>query len=283
MKKSRFLLIVLLSFIAFDAVSASRLRVMSFNIRQDNPKDGPLNLWQDRQAPLCKYINKVKPDIVGMQEVFKNQLDDAAERMPKYAYVAGGRDDGKDKGEATPIFYRTDKFNLIEKGLFWLSETPDVPSVSWNAKYPRIAAWVILEEKKTGKRFFYCNSHFDHKSDAAKNESAKFIKAQFKKLCKGYPIVFTADCNTYEPKDTYFTLCSYSYSFIDTWKAAVKTKGGPSTSHAYGKHENTLENKIDFIFVTPEMKTKRSVIDDSSLGKGRYTSDHHPIWADLIW
>jgi endonuclease/exonuclease/phosphatase family metal-dependent hydrolase len=283
MKKSRFLLIVLLSFIAFDAVSASRLRVMSFNIRQDNPKDGPLNLWQDRRAPLCKYINKVKPDIVGMQEVFKNQLDDAAERMPKYAYVAGGRDDGKDKGEATPIFYRTDKFNLIEKGLFWLSETPDVPSVSWNAKYPRIAAWVILEEKKTGKRFFYCNSHFDHKSDAAKNESAKFIKAQFKKLCKGYPIVFTADCNTYEPKDTYFTLCSYSYSFIDTWKAAVKTKGGPSTSHAYGKHENTLENKIDFIFVTPEMKTKRSVIDDSSLGKGRYTSDHHPIWADLIW
>ena len=266
MKKSRFLLIVLLSFIAFDAVSASRLRVMSFNIRQDNPKDGPLNLWQDRRAPLCKYINKVKPDIVGMQEVFKNQLDDAAERMPKYAYVAGGRDDGKDKGEATPIFYRTDKFNLIEKGLFWLSETPDVPSVSWNAKYPRIAAWVILEEKKTGKRFFYCNSHFDHKSDAAKNESAKFIKAQFKKLCKGYPIVFTADCNTYEPKDTYFTLCSYSYSFIDTWKAAVKTKGGPSTSHAYGKHENTLENKIDFIFVTPEMKTKRSVIDDSSLG-----------------
>ena len=248
MKKSRFLLIVLLSFIAFDAVSASRLRVMSFNIRQDNPKDGPLNLWQDRRAPLCKYINKVKPDIVGMQEVFKNQLDDAAERMPKYAYVAGGRDDGKDKGEATPIFYRTDKFNLIEKGLFWLSETPDVPSVSWNAKYPRIAAWVILEEKKTGKRFFYCNSHFDHKSDAAKNESAKFIKAQFKKLCKGYPIVFTADCNTYEPKDTYFTLCSYSYSFIDTWKAAVKTKGGPSTSHAYGKHENTLENKIDFIF-----------------------------------
>jgi endonuclease/exonuclease/phosphatase family metal-dependent hydrolase len=283
MKKSRFLLIVLLSFIAFDAVSASRLRVMSFNIRQDNPKDGPLNLWQDRRAPLCKYINKVKPDIVGMQEVFKNQLDDAAERMPKYAYVAGGRDDGKDKGEATPIFYRTDKFNLIEKGLFWLSETPDVPSVSWNAKYPRIAAWVILEEKKTGKRFFYCNSHFDHKSDAAKNESAKFIKAQFKKLCKGYPIVFTADCNTYEPKDTYFTLCSYSYSFIDTWKAAVKTKGGPSTSHAYGKNENTLENKIDFIFVTPEMKTKRSVIDDSSLGKGRYTSDHHPIWADLIW
>ena len=283
MKKSRFLLIVLLSFIAFDAVSASRLRVMSFNIRQDNPKDGPLNLWQDRRAPLCKYINKVKPDIVGMQEVFKNQLDDAAERMPKYAYVAGGRDDGKDKGEATPIFYRTDKFNLIEKGLFWLSETPDVPSVSWNAKYPRIAAWVILEEKKTGKRFFYCHSHFDHKSDAAKNESAKFIKAQFKKLCKGYPIVFTADCNTYEPKDTYFTLCSYSYSFIDTWKAAVKTKGGPSTSHAYGKHENTLENKIDFIFVTPEMKTKRSVIDDSSLGKGRYTSDHHPIWADLIW
>jgi endonuclease/exonuclease/phosphatase family metal-dependent hydrolase len=283
MKKSRFLLIVLLSFIAFDAVSASRLRVMSFNIRQDNPKDGPLNLWQDRRAPLCKYINKVKPDIVGMQEVFKNQLDDAADRMPKYAYVAGGRDDGKDKGEATPIFYRTDKFNLIEKGLFWLSETPDVPSVSWNAKYPGIAAWVILEEKKTGKRFFYCNSHFDHKSDAAKNESAKFIKAQFKKLCKGYPIVFTADCNTYEPKDTYFTLCSYSYSFIDTWKAAVKTKGGPSTSHAYGKHENTLENKIDFIFVTPEMKTKRSVIDDSSLGKGRYTSDHHPIWADLIW
>ncbi len=284
MKNFSFLLLILSAWLLFPVSSdASKLRIMSFNIRQDNPKDGPLNFWKDRCAPLCKYVNKTHPDIIGMQEVFKNQLDDVNSLIKGYAYVGAGREDGKEKGEYSPVFYLKSKYRLVTHGLFWLSETPQVPSVSWNAKYPRIATWVILEEIKTGKRFFYCNSHFDHKSDAAKNESAKFIKKQFKSLCQGLPVVFTADCNTYEPKDTYYTLCSYDYPFIDTWKAAPKTKGGPSTSHSYGKNENILEHKIDFIFVTSEFTVRRSSIDDSSLGGGRFLSDHHPIWADVTW
>ena len=284
MKTTLVLIIAALTLLTAPASAvASKMRVMSFNIRQDNPKDGPLNFWKDRRAPLCKYVIKKKPDIIGMQEVFKNQLDDVMGSLKGYADGGAGREDGKEKGEYNPVIYRTDKYKLIKHGIFWLSETPDVPSVSWNAKYPRIATWVILEEIKTGRRFFYCNSHFDHKSDFAKNESAKFIKKRFKKLCEGLPIVFTADCNTYEPKDVYYTMCSYDYPFTDTWKAALKKKGGPSTSHEYGKNKNILEHKIDFIFVSDEFKTKRSVIDDSSLGGGRFLSDHHPIWADVVY
>ena len=171
------LLTLALAFVCGTAqAKTEKLRILTSNVRLLTKADGPLNLWQDRRDPLCAYIKQVAPDIFGMQEVTKPQLDDAQKRLPGYSYVGVGRDDGHEKGEYSPVWYRSDKFNLIDKGWFWLSETPDVPSFGWHAACRRIASWAVLEDKKTKARFFFCNTHFDHISVQARMESAKLCK-----------------------------------------------------------------------------------------------------------
>ncbi|MBP3774731.1 MAG: endonuclease/exonuclease/phosphatase family protein [Bacteroidaceae bacterium] len=265
------------------ALRAHKLRIMTFNIRLHTKADAPLNMWEDRRDAACAYVKKVNPDIFGMQEVKKDQLDDVVNRLPGYSYVGVGRDDGKDAGEHMPVFYRTDKYNLIDKGWFWLSETPNEPSFGWNAACRRIATWVILEEKKSKVRFFYCNTHFDHISVTARKESAKLTKDKFKELAGNLPTFFTADFNTNEKEETYSLLCNYSYPYNDAWHVAKKREGGPATFNGWGKVRNVEDKKIDFIFLSPGIQVKKAVIHDSSLGGGRYLSDHNAHWADVTW
>ena len=266
-----------------QAINAYKLRIMSFNIRQTNTDDGPKNLWENRKDPLCKYVKEVCPDVFGMQEVTKPQLDDVLSRLPGYSFVGVGRDDGKEKGEYIPVFYRTDKFSVIKKGWFWLSETPDVPSRGWNASCRRIASWAILEDIKTKEQFFYCNTHFDHISVPARTHSAMLTKEKFKELAGNLPILFTADFNTNEKEQTYNLLCSYEYPFLDAWKVAKKKEGGPATYNGWGKAAKTEDQKIDFLFVSPSIKVKKAIIHDSAIGDGYYLSDHNALWADVKW
>ena len=112
---------------------AYKLRIMSYNIRLYTKADGPKNLWENRRDPLCKYVAKVSPDVLGMQEVVRNQLDDVLQRLPEYDFVGVGRDDGATKGEYSPVLFRKDKYTVVDKGWFWLSETPDQPSYGWTA------------------------------------------------------------------------------------------------------------------------------------------------------
>ena len=278
-----FLIGIMLIGLCPQSMKAYKMRIMSYNIRCLSKKDGPKNLWKNRRDPLGKYVASVHPDIFGMQEVTKSQLDDILERLPNYAYIGVGRDDGKEKGEYSPIFYRTDKFTVVEKGGFWLSETPDVPSRGWDASCLRNTSWAILEDVKTKERFFYCNTHFDHISVTARTNSAMLSKDKFKDLAGNLPILFTADFNTNEKEQTYNLLCSYEYPLHDAWKTAKKKSGGPATYNDWGKAKNTEDHKIDFIFVSPSIKVKKAVISDSALGDGYYRSDHNALWADVKW
>jgi len=278
------LLTLALAFVCGTAqAKTEKLRILTSNVRLLTKADGPLNLWQDRRDPLCAYIKQVAPDIFGMQEVTKPQLDDAQKRLPGYSYVGVGRDDGHEKGEYSPVWYRSDKFNLIDKGWFWLSETPDVPSFGWHAACRRIASWAVLEDKKTKARFFFCNTHFDHISVQARMESAKLCKDKFKSIAGELPTFFTADFNTNEAEATYSLLCNYAYPYSDAWHVAKKREGGPATFNGWGKTPNTAKAKIDFIFLSPRIKVKRAVIHDSAIGGGKYLSDHNVHWADVSW
>ena len=279
-----FMMITLIGFFIkpFEA-GAYQLRVLSFNVRVLSNEDGPLNLWESRRDALCNYVKQVHPDIFGMQEVTKPQLIDIVDRIPGYTHIGVARDDGKEKGEYIPVFYRTERYNLIDKGWFWLSETPDKPSKGWNAACIRIATWVILEDKKDKTRFFYCNTHFDHISVQARMESAKLTKKKFKMIAGNLPMFFTADFNTNEFEKTYDLLCNYGYPYSDTWKTAKKREGGPATFNGWGKAENIINKKIDFIFVSPFIQATKAVIHDSSFGGGHYLSDHNCIWADVNW
>ncbi len=150
----------------------SLVRVVSYNIRYNNPGDGE-HAWPlraDRVANLLRFYN---PDLFGLQEALQGQIDDLVARLPQYAWFGVGRDDGRSAGEGTPIFYRRDRFTLLDQGTFWLSETPEVPgSKSWDAAITRIATWGRFVDRTTGTRFLYLNTHFDHIGQTARERSA---------------------------------------------------------------------------------------------------------------
>lgn len=148
------LLIVGLFLLNILFVSAQTFNVATYNLRNDNPSDIG-NLWKDRSPYVPKLIVYHDFDFFGTQEGLPNQLDDLRTLLPHYDYYGEGRD-GNNKGEHSAIFYKTDKYKLIDKGDFWLSETPDIPSKSWDAPCcNRICTWVELQELATSKQFFF--------------------------------------------------------------------------------------------------------------------------------
>lgn len=150
---------------------AISLRVMSFNIRYPNTDEAVENQWTNRIDRVCALIKEVQPDLLGVQEAVPQQYEDVKAGLDGYASIFAGRDDGT-KGEGTPIFYKADRFRLVDSGHFWLSPTPIQPSIGWNASCNRIAVWAVLEDVATGKSFVYLNTHFDHVSEEARVESA---------------------------------------------------------------------------------------------------------------
>jgi len=137
--------------------------VASYNLRNANGSDSLRgNGWGQRYPVIAKMVQYHDFDIFGAQECFLHQLKDMKEALSGYDYIGVGRDDGKDQGEHSAIFYRTDKFDLVEKGDFWLSETPDVPSKGWDAVLPRICSWGHFKCKDTGFEFLFFNLHMDH-------------------------------------------------------------------------------------------------------------------------
>ena len=177
-----FAALLLSLFTAADSYGAIKLRIMSFNIRCLNGGDAPENQWDQRADRVGEYINEVKPDLFGMQEVVYKQFEDVKARVKGYECIYAGRDDGKNGGEGTPIFYRPDKYRLIKSGHYWLSETPEKPTFGWKAACLRIALWAVFEDIKSGERFIYCNTHFDHISVEARKQSAMLANAAWQAL-----------------------------------------------------------------------------------------------------
>ena len=277
-----FAALLLSLFTAADSYGAIKLRIMSFNIRCLNGGDAPENQWDQRADRVGEYINEVKPDLFGMQEVVYKQFEDVKARVKGYECIYAGRDDGKNGGEGTPIFYRPDKYRLIKSGHYWLSETPEKPTFGWKAACLRIALWAVFEDIKSGERFIYCNTHFDHISVEARKQSAMLAKDRMRAIDPSLPFIFSADFNTNEKEETYSLLINHSYPCLDTWKAAKKREGGPATFNGWGDVENVEDNKIDFIFTSEDTKVKRAEIAPATNEKGEYVSDHNAIWADIV-
>ena len=140
----------------------------------------------------------------------------------------------------------------------------------------------MFEDIKSGERFIYCNTHFDHISVEARKQSAMLAKDRMRAIDPSLPFIFSADFNTNEKEETYSLLINHSYPCLDTWKAAKKREGGPATFNGWGDVENVEDNKIDFIFTSEDTKVKRAVIAPATNEKGEYVSDHNAIWADIV-
>ena len=258
------------------------LQVMSFNIRYDNPDDGN-NAWTNRKAMVFSFLNDQQPDIIGFQEVLKHQFVQLQEELDNYHYVGAGRDDGKDKGEFVPIFYRNDKYELLASSHFWLSETPEVfGSKSWGAALPRIVTWVQLKDLEKGYIFYVFNTHFSHVSNYARNESALLLLNKIKTIAGEAPVLLTGDFNAPPSERMYKTICDHWAGYVPMWDSRFLTVNKTDENHATfnGFNPETKELCIDHIFVNAFFDVKNfstsRVIEDNV-----YLSDHYPIMSEL--
>lgn len=285
--------ILLLLFCSLQVVSFAQstddksiVRVMTFNIRYNEPKDKE-NSWDNRKTKVAGVIRFHHADLIGVQEALIEQLKDLETLLPDYAWCGVGRSDGKTGGEFSAIIYRKSRFNLLESATFWLSETPDkAGSKGWDANLPRIVTWARFEDKQTGKQFFQFNTHFDHIGEKARLESAKLLLTQIEKLAKDSLFVVTGDFNAKESTEIYKTLAGVSenknskFKLKDARYISLNEPFGPtSTFNGFGSL--VPDYKIDYIFVKEGMKVlEHGVLADQ--WDGRWASDHLPILAEII-
>ncbi|MBK9255591.1 MAG: endonuclease/exonuclease/phosphatase family protein [Saprospiraceae bacterium] len=254
------------------------LNIMSFNIRLDNTDDG-VNAWTHRKDKVADIITFYDTDICGMQEVLYNQIEDLKSLLSDWDYVGVGRDDGKKGGEFSPIFYNSKKFRIKNSGTFWLSESPGIPSKSWDAALNRIVSWAHFEAGRKMPEFFVFNTHFDHKGGIARKESADIVVRKVKEIAGSLPAIIMGDMNA-RPEDLPIKILTTYFSDARTL-CQSKVFGPESTFNGFGPSE--IEGmRIDYIFLhTSEIQVKKFATF-SHTWNGLFASDHHPVFAKLV-
>ncbi|MEY3208467.1 MAG: hypothetical protein RL064_498 [Bacteroidota bacterium] len=269
----RIVLIVVLLVIANKEMKAQNINIASYNIRYDNKNDSG-NLWADRLPKIVSLIQYHDFDIIGLQESLYHQLKGLKKELDEFEYYGIGRDDGIVAGEFSAILFKKSKFEVIDKGNFWLSASPDTPSKGWDANIKRICTWVKLKENQQGKTFFVFNVHFDHEGYTARRESSKLILQKIKAIALNSPVVLTGDFNGDHDSDWYKTIQA-SPTLKDAYFLVPKPYALNGSFNAFNASA-IKSGVIDHIFVTDHFKvTKYGLLTDSYFGK--YPSDHFPV------
>jgi endonuclease/exonuclease/phosphatase family metal-dependent hydrolase len=296
MKKVYLFIFAIACVIMLDAQS---LVVGTYNIRNDNQYDVERgNGWQRRAPMVTQLVGFHDFDIIGMQELLHNQVEDILRSLPQYAYSGVGRDDGATKGEYSPIFYKTERFELLKDGHFWLSDREDYPNKGWDAALPRICCWVYLQDKLNKKKIWFFNLHMDHVGVEARKNSAKLILSKIEKMCGQDAVVLTGDFNIDQTNEGY-KLLARSGVLFDSYEQA-KMRYVPNGTFNDFKANLVSNSRIDHVFVsrafvvdrygvltdsyrTSKVNDTGYDITDSSLpafeeeGVVRMPSDHFPV------
>ncbi|MBD8387706.1 endonuclease/exonuclease/phosphatase family protein [Dysgonomonas sp. BGC7] len=238
-------------------LNAQKLTVASYNIRNNNKSDSVNgNGWYLRCPVISQLITFNDFDIIGMQEVLHGQLEDLLANLPEYTYVGIGRDDGKTKGEYAPIFYKKDKFKVLQTGNFWLSENTDYPNKGWDAALPRICTWVELKDKDSKKKIWFFNLHMDHVGVKAREESAKLVLQKIEDMCSTKDIVIlTGDFNVDQTHESYRLLAN-SNILSDSYEIAGIRYALNGTFNNFDPNLKT-DSRIDHVFVSKGVSVER--------------------------
>lgn len=257
-------------------------KVMSFNIRLNTSSDGP-NAWPHRKEIVAELIRAQELDMFGLQEALPDQASFLKESFPEFESFGAGRDDGDKRGEQVTVFYRRDRWEVLDKGHFWLSETPEVPgSKSWDTSITRMATWVLLQDRNSESKVFYVNTHYDHRGAEARRQSALLMRKHLPELAKGTPIILTGDFNCRDDQAPYKAITNEDNDDVflrDAREICLTDPEGPNSTWSgfRGVEDN---RRIDFIFVDPRIKVSKHQILDQTFD-GRFPSDHLPVVATL--
>lgn len=253
------------------------LKVMSFNIRLNVESDKE-NAWPQRKQDVADLLTYYHPDYFGVQEALPEQMKDIKNGLKNYDYIGVGRDDGKEKGEFSAIFYDINRLQVLTSGTFWLSETPDVPSKGWDAALNRICTYAVFRDKKSKKEFMALNLHFDHIGNIARVKSSGLILKKIKEINpKNLPVVLSGDFNLTDDSEPIKII---SKNLKDTfYHSETKHYGPVGTFTAFNVNE-VPKDRIDYIFVKGfKIKSHRHINDRRP--DLLYPSDHFPVIVDL--
>ncbi len=267
---------------AFAADNDATLRVMSFNVRLGTAKDGDYH-WDKRKEFLVETIQKFRPDLLGTQETLSFQKDYLASQLPEYGVEGVGRNDGKNSGESMAVYYRKDRFEMMDVGHFWLSETPDViGSKSWDSSLPRMVTWLKLRDKKAAGHpvIYFANTHFDHLGKQARAESARLVRERVAAWGPGIPVIVTGDFNAGEGSEPYQNLFAArdgkQSQLLDTYRLKHPMRDEAEATFNGFKPETRIGSRIDWIAITSQFEVLDAVINRVTRDK-LLPSDHYPI------
>lgn len=270
-------LIYLLAAVAFTACgSAPSLSVMTFNMRYDNPEDGENN-WRFRRERVAEVIKAQDVDVLGTQELLCNQFDDLSGLLTGYQGVGVGRLDGAESGEYCAVFFKKERFTLLDSGTFWLSETPEVVgSLGWDGACERIATWVVLRDRD-GRELFFIDTHLDHVGQVARDEGVSLLMKRIETLSGGRPVILTGDFNS-EPESSVVAHVQKDGVLRDAKAIAAQRSGTDWSFSDFGRIPEAERPLLDYIFVSGDIEAVRyEVLPDTF--DGGYVSDHAPVMA----
>ena len=314
-------LIAFLSLFGFVfADTCETVRVGSYNIRlsgaNGSADKGTPNTWMQRKEELVKLIKQLDLDVFGLQEVCPDQAEFLRRNLEGYEFIGEHRNADRISGEASPVCFRKSRFEALGKGTFWLSETPDTPGLKgWGAACPRVCSYLILRDRRTGRKFCFANTHTDHISALAREKGMLLVIERMKKFGAGVPIVFTGDHNCREtespakavaailkdalyesktpPKGSWRTFSGWKWldrevPAVEALKVPAEVRnakdGSPdsakiaSGTHPYEKYGA----RIDYIYVSPGVEVLDfETVNDPRAGRKLYPSDHFPVVATV--
>lgn len=256
--------------------NASEFSVVSYNIRYASPRDGE-DVWVNRKDAVANFLKT--RDVFGLQEATFPQIQDLTSRLPDHDWYGLGRDDGKKAGEATPIFFRKERFAAVSKGTIWLSETPDeVGSKGWDAALPRTLTWMILQDKRSKNQIMVANTHFDHRGENARRESGKLAQQFLAPYQQKSPMVLLGDFNCLPGSEPYLAITKVDppSPLHDARERTQSPATGPLSTWC-GFKAIAPDRIIDHVFVGAKIDVLTYAVLNPKTEAGRFASDHLPI------
>ena len=276
-------LLVLILFTLQSFVSAFEIDALSFNIRFDTSKDGE-NAWPKRKEMVGQWVKSESPDVIGLQEALRHQIDDIKKIATAYSEYGVGRDDGKSRGEHCTILYLKKRFSLDKSdcGTFWFSDTPEkIASKSWGNEIPRICTWARFIEMKTDKGFYVYNVHYDHRSQPSRLGASELIIQRISKRKRSNdPIILMGDFNASENNPAIKIFKDEPLNLVDTFRVVKPDEKMVKTFHGF-RGGSFSGGKIDHVFMLPKMGKVSSAEIVRFNKEKRYLSDHYPVRAKL--
>ena len=280
MKHSFKIISVIVATLLGIVIQAQSLKAMTYNIRLDVASDVN-NAWPFRKDFFAAQVRFYEPDILGVQEAMPHQVVDLERLLPQYNQVGIGRE-GVGKGESSNIFYKKDKFTVIQTNTFWLSETPEAISMGWDAACHRVCTYALFQEAKTNQLFWVFNTHLDHIGEQARTKGIELVLAQINQLnTLNYPVIFMGDFNS-EPQEE--RIVALKKVMNDTREVSIDKPFGPVGTFNNFEHNKSVTALIDYIFISKKSNLKvikYAVLSDSKDLK--YPSDHLPVYVEMVF